>query len=412
MKIKKMASVFCVMILLLVCVISTQAFAETKVQDGLEVDFNSEKEEYSKEDNIVTMVTIKNTNSVAVKNMSIESFVPDDYKISTDSDIEKNVDVLNPGDTVNFKITYEPTKSEIINENVSDNEQNIVDKKDDKEVRSENSENITNGKGPKTGDTTNIKKWVGLLTILCGIIIACVMIRKKTGKKIIPFVIIISFIVASNVNSIYAEEVNKNFISATTVVKVNDSELTFEIKVKYDDEMETEGLKRPDNPTEIDNYYWDNSKVISVIDVNESQDILNETEVISLLKERGFTDYPITYEYTMNGEYEESLEAEDGSDQKHPMYETLFISENGDVWSIFVINGSIFANPASFNVESDIEAQVLYSESNKLTSYTVEGNNFYVTIPYETSIIVKQINRIDATELNKIVCEEIVDDEK
>lgn len=37
MKIKKMASVFCVMILLLVCVISIQAFAETKVQDGLEV---------------------------------------------------------------------------------------------------------------------------------------------------------------------------------------------------------------------------------------------------------------------------------------------------------------------------------------------------------------------------------------
>lgn len=77
------------MILLLVCIMSTQAFAEAKVQGGLEVRVNSEEEEYSTGDKNETTVTVKNVNTAAVKNISIESFVPNGYKISTDCDIKK-----------------------------------------------------------------------------------------------------------------------------------------------------------------------------------------------------------------------------------------------------------------------------------------------------------------------------------
>lgn len=424
MKIKKKASVF-YMIMVLVFVMSTQAFAETKVKDGLEVNFNSEKEEYGEKDSILTTVTIKNTNSVAVNNISVESIIPENYKISTDSEIEKKIDVLNFGDVVSFKITYEPNNSEVKEEETTEKRDTTVVKNDDEKdvsddkVKTTEKETVANekitekGNGPRTGDNTNYKIWIGLCIFACGIIVLYVMSKKKSGKKIIPFMIILSFAVISNVDLNYAEEMNTNCISATTAVKVNNSEIELKIYVKYEIEMENEGLEKPENPTETDDYFWDNSKVLSVIDANESQEILSESEVVSLLTERGFVDYSIIYDYySEDGEYVDSLEIVDGSTQKHPMYETYYVSENGDVWNIYVINGSIFANPASYNFESEIEAQVLFSESQTLTSYAVEGNKFYVTVPYESFIILKQIDQISATELDKIVWEEMMDDEK
>lgn len=173
-----------------------------------------------------------------------------------------------------------------------------------------------------------------------------------------------------------------------------------------------DSMDMPDNPTETDEYFWGNYIVVDVINVTESQDVLTESEVIRMLAERGFDDYPVTYDYSMEGEYNGELEAQSESNQKHPMYMTVYKTETGDTWSIFVINGSVYANPVSFNLDSDLDAPVLFSESNQLTSYTSEGNKFYLIIPYETATILKEVDKIDATTLNKIVSEEITADEK
>lgn len=171
----------------------------------------------------------------------------------------------------------------------------------------------------------------------------------------------------------------------------------------------TEGpLPKPENPSEADDYYWDNAEeVISVMDVNESENVPTEAEVTEILKERGFVDSPITCEYAMDGTYNDEDETTDGSVEKHPMYETYYISADGEVWTVSVINGQIIANPASFNLESELESQLLISESEKITSYNDESNKFYETIPKKSAVIVKMVDRIDAETLDRLTIEEI-----
>ena len=171
----------------------------------------------------------------------------------------------------------------------------------------------------------------------------------------------------------------------------------------------TEGpLPKPENPSEADEYYWDNAEeVISVMDVNESENVPTEAEVTEILKERGFVDSPITCEYAMDGTYNDEDETTDGSVEKHPMYETYYISADGEVWTVSVINGQIIANPASFNLESELESQLLISESEKITSYNDESNKFYETIPKKSAVIVKMVDRIDAETLDRLTIEEI-----
>lgn len=158
--------------------------------------------------------------------------------------------------------------------------------------------------------------------------------------------------------------------------------------------------------SEINDYYQENSeKIIEVIKVEESQTVQSENDALAFLHDRGFTKYEITYDSTITGEYIEDTEAKEGSPTKHPMYQTYYISSKGDVWTIFVINGKIFANPASYNLESDLDAQVLISESNQLTSYDDEGNQFYVTIPKSSAVVVKTVSRIDASTLDNYIFE-------
>lgn len=171
----------------------------------------------------------------------------------------------------------------------------------------------------------------------------------------------------------------------------------------------TEGpLPKPENPSEADDYYWDNAKeVISVMDVNESENVPTETEVTEILKERGFADYPITCEYAMDGTYNDEDETTEGSIEKHPMYETYYVSAAGEAWIVSVINGQIIANPISFNLESELESQILISETERIISYNDESNKFYETIPKKSAVIVKTVERIDAKTLDRLTIEEI-----
>lgn len=165
----------------------------------------------------------------------------------------------------------------------------------------------------------------------------------------------------------------------------------------------------PENLSEDDLYYQNNSTVISVIKADESPDVQTEAEVAEALKGLGFEQYPITYEYSMGGEYHGDTEITNDPNTKRPMYETSFMTENGDFWTIFFINGVVLAKPISFNLESDLGVELLVSESKELTSYSDETNKFYVTIPNESAVIVKVIDMINADTLNKLSFEEIRD---
>lgn len=162
--------------------------------------------------------------------------------------------------------------------------------------------------------------------------------------------------------------------------------------------------------TTSEEYYSDIADLIDVIPVEDSDALLTETEVQSFLEERGFTTYPITYEASIKGEDVGETEVSDGSTDKHPMYQTSYFSENGELWTIYVINGDIFAYPASFNLESDLGAELLVSESKTITTYYMDANQFCITIPYASAEIVLTVDTIDAAALDGLsiaaICEQ------
>lgn len=164
-----------------------------------------------------------------------------------------------------------------------------------------------------------------------------------------------------------------------------------------------------DQISEAEKYYSESGQLLRVIDATSSPDNLTETEVEGLLSSRGFDRYAITYEFKMGGDYIGTTEIEEASDNTRPMYQTYYVSSNNEIWTIFVINSVVMANPVSYNLESTRPVQLIISEAKdkELTSYDYETNKYYVTIPNESAIVVKTIDRIDAATLDRITSGEI-----
>lgn len=151
-----------------------------------------------------------------------------------------------------------------------------------------------------------------------------------------------------------------------------------------------------------DEYFQNNATIVDVIDASISEDVLTESQVFSILRDRGFTEYPITCNYSMDGTYDPEMVFSENSTTMHPMYETYYITSEDEVWTIFVINGAIMAQPVSYNLQSGLGVEVLLSETNTLTSYDGVTNQFYETIPNDSTIILKTVDRIDAETLETL----------
>jgi len=160
-------------------------------------------------------------------------------------------------------------------------------------------------------------------------------------------------------------------------------------------------VSRPD----ADEFFEENSEIVSEIDASKAG--RTEAEVYKNLTDRGFTDMPITVNYTMNGEYGEPKEISSTGSEKHPIYSTYYITESGDVWNVYEINGAVFANPVSYNMKYDRDVQVIISETDNITSYDSTLNKFYVTKPNETALDVRKVDKIDAETLDNLTAREI-----
>lgn len=153
-------------------------------------------------------------------------------------------------------------------------------------------------------------------------------------------------------------------------------------------------------------YYENNSKIVSKTNVQDSENTTTEKETVILLKERGFEMFPITTNYNLEGEYIGSEEITEIS-TKHPSYQTFYQTKNEEIWTIFVVNGVIMANPVSYNLQSKLNAQVIISENKSVVSYDSTTNMFYETIPDKSALIVKQVKQINAETLEGLDIEGI-----
>lgn len=154
-------------------------------------------------------------------------------------------------------------------------------------------------------------------------------------------------------------------------------------------------------------YYENNVELLEVIEAEGSGGVLDEAEARAFLEGRGFGGRAVTYKYSITGQLFDETAIEEVTSARHPMYRTVYASANGDVWLVYVINNSIFAYPFSFNLESDLEAELIFSESDTLTSYDCESNQFFVTVPHASEMIVRTVDAVNAETLDSLTVEEI-----
>lgn len=158
-------------------------------------------------------------------------------------------------------------------------------------------------------------------------------------------------------------------------------------------------------PVDADAFFGENAEIVAEIPAATAG--RTEAEAYANLTGRGFTMAPIEAEYDMNGTLGDLKEIAANGTDKHPIYTTYFLSDTGDVWSVFEINGAVMAIPLSYNTEYMPNVQVAFSETDTVTSYDSVLNKFYVTKPFETALDVKVVTRIDAATLNTISAWEI-----
>lgn len=416
MKNAKRFFVITFMLAFIMSISSINAFAATVTQDNLEVTLVTDKEKYAEDEQIKTTLTVKNNNDTAVTNVDLETALPDGYKLAAKSENKKTVDSISAGESVSLDVTLEKdnTKKES-----TPSEPSTDSKSSTNPVSGGNSGGsgtttggtTTNGSAVQTGQGFLVVGIVLLVLLSSGILFVFVYRRKHLGKKIISVILCIGILGSSGFLlkvSVKAEETQTKTITISETVEVGNNDLAIVSIVKFGFETEEKGLDKPDNPTDADNFYWDNSeKVLRVIKVTDSDKVLTESEAVKTLRKRGFTDYPVTYSYNMNGEFTDSTNAKDDSSDKHPYYETNFLSAENCLWRITIMEDAIIANPVSFILESDSISEVLFSESKKLTSYNNNDNKYYVTVPKESVVIVKEISTINANTLDKITSEEV-----
>ena len=162
------------------------------------------------------------------------------------------------------------------------------------------------------------------------------------------------------------------------------------------------------DPIDVEEYYKERAEIVDAYDVATSVNVQSERQAIDDLSDRGFEQYAVIYEYSIDGEYVEEQEAlKTKKKKKHPIYQTYYISAADELWTIMVINGSVIANPVSYNMESERGVQLIVSESNVITGYDSANNMFYETIPKESELIVYVVDKIDAATLDTLTVEVI-----
>lgn len=177
--------------------------------------------------------------------------------------------------------------------------------------------------------------------------------------------------------------------------------------VEYGDSEEINYDNYKIEPPNADEYFQQNSQIAEEINANDSDEVLTEEEAIRTLAERGFKDFPITTEYTMDGTYNDASEISGSSSIKHPIYTMYYVTQNNELWNIMIINSDVMAIPVSYNIQSSLGVQVVISESEEVTSYDSTTNKFYKNIPNESAMIVKIVEIIDAESLENLTIEVI-----
>lgn len=100
-KAKKLLAALFGVVILVSCMTTSVFAAETGTQDGLNAVIQTDKESYAANEDIQITVTVTNTNTFEVKDVSIESLLPDALTLK-DGDLKSKTVDLKPGETLSI----------------------------------------------------------------------------------------------------------------------------------------------------------------------------------------------------------------------------------------------------------------------------------------------------------------------
>ena len=186
----------------------------------------------------------------------------------------------------------------------------------------------------------------------------------------------------------------------------NDSETTKKRRktVEETDISNNEYLKDIEFP-DVEAYFAERAEIVSVTSAKTSKNVLSEQEAVKMLRERGFTEYPVSSYYTIKGDYEEIDSVSEDSSALHPMYSTYYLSSDNVYWVISLIDDRLIASPSSYNLGHMDRVPIEVSETKEIVSYDFSTNSFYLTIPYESAMEVRVVDKIDAETLDSMKLE-------
>jgi hypothetical protein len=158
---------------------------------------------------------------------------------------------------------------------------------------------------------------------------------------------------------------------------------------------------------DADEYFEENGEIKEIVDIKKSGIMLSESKLYKELKRRGFSDCKTTSSYDAKGNIIDEIDVSSKSNDKHPVYEVNYTSSNGVSWVIMIIGDCFVANPLSYNLQASVSVMVCYAEKDTITSYDSVSKQFYMTVPSESVLIVRHIDKITSEALDKLTMEEI-----
>lgn len=124
MKFLKKFSAIVISIVIMLSIAVLNVSATTIIQDGLEVILTTDKDNYSKDDQIIATLSVKNTTNKNISNVSLENVIPSGYKLANSSKNTKQLTTLNPNEIVELRVVYVDDSSGEIDKVNNDNKIN------------------------------------------------------------------------------------------------------------------------------------------------------------------------------------------------------------------------------------------------------------------------------------------------
>ena len=403
---KKIVSLFAAIVMtvgIMSAVPLTVNAASKSSSEGVDVSVKTDTNTYTvDEEKQLTATEVQIT--VSAKNTSIYDVYDADVTIELPKGLSLKSGELNATDVdltagKSYKATVVAVKANTQSGNGT--EEGEDDKPSDTPDTNKDTTDKDNPDSPKTGDDFDAGTFVALM-IISGA--SVMLILKRYGlisKKAVSLVVCLIMVTSVMPMRAFAAESksDKKTITVDETVTIDNQDYVIKATISF--------VHQISKGSEAESYFSQKAEIIRVIDAKQSDDVMTESEAIKFLSDRGFSMYPVTYEFSIDGQLIDEAEAKSNSNVKHPKYRTVYITNNDDIWSVFILNGSVVAYPVSFNMDSQLQAELIISETNTLTSYVGDINQFYVTKPKDSVEIVKTVDKIDSNTLDRLTTEVI-----